>query len=336
MKKKLLCLLCLTLYLLSACIILSLKIEEEMATLVEVDERITDKAVARSITLPLRAVYTDPEGDHLYEVREGSGWEDGLRIREFASFSLDLVQGTASIYGTGDYRLVRSSSRQPQTGELAAIVKEFETINDRYLLYYEDGIPNVRDFPANAQLIGQSDHAFLLDMTEVSLPFFAHTMETQSVVTDMTDRIFSLTEAELFLQELPKVCVVFSILLFGILLCLASCCLKRPSRPWIACNGLLLPASLALLQYTLGKIDLPASLLPPANIFDWQYYADEFTLLFEALSHFPDSANSLLSAGRQAAQQCGTVFLAGLFLAMLAILLESRRKAAPDDFHDKV
>lgn len=323
MKKKVLCLFSLILYLLSACTILSLKIEEEMAVLAEVDERISEKTVARSITLSLRAVYTDMDGDHLYEVREGKGWESGLRIHEFPSFSMDMMQGTASIYGTGDYRLIKSSSRQPQAGKLAIVVDEFETVNDRYLLYYEDGIPKARDFPDNAKLIGQSENAFLLDMTGVSLPFFAHTIETQSVVTDMSDRIFSLTEAARFLEQIPSAVMVFIFLIAGIVFWGAACLFSvrvDANKLLIWINAILTAVSLWLMASVLNSIDLPASMLPVNNIFDWKYYSSQLSLVFGCLSDF--GMTDLLHLRDTVTNQCLKFIQRGALAVLLTAIAQ--------------
>ena len=330
MKKKILCLFSLLLYLLVACTILSLKIEEEMATLVEVDERISEKAVARSITMSLRSVYTDAEGDHLYEVQEGTGWEGGLRIHEFPSFSMDMVHGTASIYGTGNYCLVKSSSRQPREGKLAVIAETFETVHDRYLLYYYDGIPNARDFPSNAELIWQSDHAFLLDMTDVSLPFFAHTAKTQAVVTDMSDRIFSLTEVKQFLEELPSVAAVFILFAAGVIFWGLACLFTiraDENKPFIWTNAVFAAAALMLIVLVLNKIELPASMLPVDNIFDLQYYSEELSLVFDSLENF--GMSDLRSVRYAAAEQCREFIRSGtlavLIIAIVEIIIYCRR-----------
>lgn len=324
-KRKVLCIFSLILYLLAACTILSAKIEEEMTTLVRVEKKTSSKRTGRSITLESRSIFIDEEGNHLYEVREGSGWKNGLRIYEVPSFGLDAMGGEVSLWGVRDYVFIRSASRHPQEGELAEVVEEFKTVNDQYLLYYHDGIPNVRDFPSNTELIAQSDNAFLLDVKDASLPFFPHLVKTQTVVTDMADRIFSLTEAEMFLNELPKIAKAHCILTFGITLCLFSWCLSvwAIENKWmIRINAILISASLFFFHSSLSSIDLPASMLPPVNIFDREYYQEEFMLLFEIISKLNDAEESIVVTQNRIVSQCTTSVWTGMLLSLSVIMVE--------------
>ena len=75
MKRRSLCVICLVLYILISCTILSLKIEKEMLTQVEV-LKIKDNGMwGQSVSLPQTVLFEDTKGKHLYELIEGSGWE---------------------------------------------------------------------------------------------------------------------------------------------------------------------------------------------------------------------------------------------------------------------
>lgn len=282
MKRRILCLFSLVLYLMAVCTILSAKIEDEMTTLVQIEKKTSSKKTGRSMELDSRSLFIDNAGDHLYEVKEGTGWESGLRVYEVPNFGLNVMASNVSLYGVRDYRFIRSASRHPQEGELAAVVEEFETIHDQILLYYEDGIPNVRDFPAGTELIGQTDNAFLLNVPECSSPFFPHTMKTQTVVTDMADRIISLSEAQQFVNELPKVVKVVVILIIGIILWTISCFLsfRTENSKMLLCVSIgAVMLLLIYLNHVLGTIDFPASMLPSQNIGDFSYYKDTINLI---------------------------------------------------------
>lgn len=317
-KRKVMCIFSLVLYLLAACTILSDKIEEEMTTLVRVEKKTSSKRTGRSITLESRSIFIDEEGNHLYEVKEGSGWKNGLRIYEVPSFGLDAMGGEVSLWGVRDYVFIRSASRHPQEGELAEVVEGFETVNDQYLLYYHDGIPNVRDFPSNTELIAQSDNAFLLDVKDASLPFFPHLVKTQTVVTDMADCIFSLTEAEMFLNELPKVACVFSLIFVGVGIWLVSCCLnirkcKIASLGWL--NITIVIASLCFVQWALKGIDLPASILPSNNIFQLDYYWAEYSVMIDELKILGLLEHSLIKMASQIMRECKYIMLTGIMVS---------------------
>ena len=89
MKKQALCFGSLILYILIACTIVSAWIEATMMTQVEqgpVNTKAAHEAVTRE--LPLRSLFADQEGLHLYEIYDGTGWESGKRIREVSGWSL--------------------------------------------------------------------------------------------------------------------------------------------------------------------------------------------------------------------------------------------------------
>lgn len=287
MKRRVLCVFLIILYLLVVCTMLSAKIEEEMSTLVKVEKRTSSRQTGRSMTINIRAVYTDSEGDHLYEVREGEGWDNGLRTYDVPGFGINMVDGVATLYGPRDYVFVRAASRQPRDGELATIVEEFETGKDMYLYYYKHGVPTEWDLPPYLTVIAQSKNALLMENSEGAFPFLPHLAKTWTVTTDMADRVFSLTEADAFLTELPAVTKVFAILGCGIILLLFSWCLSvsMVENKWlIRINVILIIVSLAFFLFALSLIDLPASMLPSVNIFDFEYYREEFFLLSDLIT----------------------------------------------------
>lgn len=287
MKRRVLCVFLLILYLLIVCTMLSAKIEEEMSTLVKVEKRTSSRQTGRSMTINIRAVYTDSEGDHLYEVREGEGWDNGLRTYDVPGFGINMVDGVATLYGPRDYVFVRAASRQPRDGELVIVVEEFDTGKDTYLYYYKHGIPTEWDLPPYLTVITQSENALLMENSEGTFPFLPHLAKTWTVTTDMADRVFSLTEAEAFLTELPDVAKAFSILGFGIILFLFSWCLSvwAVENKWmIRINAILISVSLFFFHSSLSSIDLPASTLPSVNIFDFEYYREEYFLLAELIT----------------------------------------------------
>ena len=105
MKRRSLCVICLVLYILISCTILSLKIEKEMLTQVEI-LKIKDNGMwGQSVSISQTALFEDAKGKHLYELVEGSGWESGLRVREIPqdSYELDYEKGTIRLPGQLDY-----------------------------------------------------------------------------------------------------------------------------------------------------------------------------------------------------------------------------------------
>lgn len=320
MKRKVLCIFSLILYLLVVCTMLSGKIEKEMATLVQVEKRTSGKSADQAMTLNIRAVFTDSEGDHLYEVREGDGWDSGLRSYDVPGFGLNFLKGVVTLYGSRDYSFVKSASRQPQDGELAIIVEEFETGKDTYLYYYDHGVPEEWDLPPYLTVIAQSENALLVENAEAEFPFLPHTAKTWTVTTDMADRVFSLSEVCLFLKELPKVTLVFTLLGMGGLLLLISC-LLLDDRKLLYGNMAGMMGMIGLSCLTIRKIDLPASLLPSSSVLDLEYYKNEMLLIAKELEYMAEQSYNILGLTQEIQQQCACIFYTGLLLAGVIVIV---------------
>ena len=125
MKKQALCFGSLILYILIACTIVSAWIEATMMTQVEqgpVNTKAAHEAVTRE--LPLRSLFADQEGLHLYEIYDGTGWESGKRIREVSGWS--LTGECVSISGFPDTAYVFSATRQPKAGEQVLVLEKLD------------------------------------------------------------------------------------------------------------------------------------------------------------------------------------------------------------------
>lgn len=321
MKRSVLCVFLLILYLLLVCTMLSAKIEEEMATLVQVERRTSSKGTGRTMTLDFRAVFTDSEGDRLYEVREGEGWSHGLRAYEVTGFSLDFMQGVVTLYGPRDYSFVKSASRQPKDGELVKIVEEFEMGKDTYLYCYKYGVPEELDMPPYLTVVGQSESALLIENSEGTFPFLPHTAKTWTVTTDAANRVFSLSEACRFLKELPKVTLAFTLLIIGVLLLLISFLLLG-DRKLLYGNIATIVSVTGLFGLVLSKIDFPASLLPSSNILDLEYYKNEMILIGKELECMAEQSYNILELMNGVQRQCACIFYTGILFVGVIVLFE--------------
>lgn len=335
MKRRVLFLFLLILYLLVACSMLSAKIEEEMATLVQVEKRTSSSPTGQTMTLNIRAVFTDSEGDHLYEVREGDGWDSGLRSYDVPGFGIDFMKGVVSVYGSRDYSFIKSASRQPQNGELAIIVEEFATGQDSYLYYYNNGVPTQWELPQYLTVIARSDNALLTDNSEGTFPFLPHTAKTLTVTTDMADRVFSLSEVCMFLKELPKVTLAFTLLGMGFLLLLLFP-LFSADRKLLYGNMTGVIAIMVFFGLELSKIDLPASLLPSTSILDLEYYKNEMRLIANELECMGESSFNVLGLMKDVQQNCVCIFAAGILLVGVIVVIEVVilwKKSKADQIH---
>lgn len=329
MKKRVLCLFSLILYLLCACTILSLKIEQEAMVEVECELRATSES--RSATsVRISSVYTDTEGDHMYQVVDGTGWETGLRIAEIpkSSWTLNVNPNGlfyAQVSGGEDYRIVLAGSRQPQAGERVRVVENFVRTSDEYLGIYPSGVRQPLEPPRTLTVAGQGENAVLFACEDAKLPFLPANIKTSSVTTDRAQRIISLTEAEQLLRALPSVAVLGAVLLFGLVLWATTCCLSLRTdrtRGLIWCNTVLIAASLALLAYAATRFDLPSSMLPPKNLLQWSYYTEEYGQILAALEDMGMQDHVLVSLCPAMVREGAQILRNGLLLSLTVPLAE--------------
>lgn len=342
MKRKVLCVFSLILFLLIFCTFLSMKIEVEMLTQVEVKTIKASKTYFGNIELPISVLFKDEYQTHLYEVVEGTGWESGMRIQEIASqqYLVSEENQLVTMSPGNDYTFVLTASRQPNYGELVEIVEDIETAPDTYLVYYPNGVPEYESLPAQTALLSQSENTLLLSVEEATFPFFEH--RAKNVLTPIGDsgmRVFSLSEAEDFLNQLPLLTMLALLLVVPVMFWAASCifsCWDR-SRAAVLLNAVLIALALCALPQLLERIDLPASLLPGGNILDWKYYEEEFSLLFGALAQFADAGRDLLLLKANMAADSFRIMWVALLITAAVLIAEGViiRLAAKPFVHKK-
>ena len=316
MKRSVLCLFSLVLYLLLACTMLSAKIEEEMMPQVEVK---TLKYKGTALSFSPDVLFHDEQGDHFFHAANGSGWESGLRIREFmpAQYYYDIYDQIAFSGTLQTYRFIMSASRQPIEGEKVHIVESFEMVEDVHMYCYVDGLPEDLWMPQHTSIIAQSNNALLVRNTRAQLPFFQHTAKTLSIATSQAERAFSLSEINSFIRSLPLIALVWINLFAGLLLLLfwmPHTTSHRKLTYIIAAAVLLISAGILL-----SRIDLPASLLPAENIFDLAHYISTFSLTLNALEQCGE--NSVALALQHSIHQCLLAGIGGLMLGVVAVML---------------
>ena len=332
MKKKVICVFSLILYLLVACTILSNWIETEMMTQVKISER---QNRGDSFTFGQSALFSDGEEDHLYEVIDGTGWNSGLRSRELSpSQWYSDAYGKVQFDGSEQtYRFIVSASRQPQEGDEVAVIESFEKAEDQYLCIYSDGIPEEIVLPKNTEIDAQSETVLLLNQKEAEFPFFEQTAKGLTDTMAAADQIISLTESEQFLTGLPSLALAAMILLAGVVLWAFTCLLSIHSEgnKWrIRLNAVIMIALLGYLAFLLQTVELPASMLPAENIFDLQFYSEKFTAIFSSLDALSSESHSVVTAyqtaitdSRKLTQNSGIVILAFILAESMVLLIRS-------------
>lgn len=330
MNKKVIIAFSLVIYLLISCTLFSSKIQEEMTILVKGYHKTSSKKTGSPMTIDWRAIYTeynsetDMYEDHLYEVQDGFGWEQGLRCRNVKGFGINPIHGIASVTMNRDAFLVLAASRNPQEGKMAKIVEEFDTGEDLYLYFYTNKLPPDRDFPQNVTVVGETDHTILTTVVDAEFPFLPHTAKTWTTTTDYAQKVFSLTEAELFLKQLPLVMIAMFITALGILFWACgwiASLRKRTGIVWL--NALAAGITLILLGVTIMQIDLPASILPSANIFDLAHYREEYSIICNALLNMGLNDHSIFETANTLVDQCKQLVMIAFGGSVCVLILES-------------
>lgn len=320
MKKQALCFGSLILYILIACTIVSAWIEATMMTQVEqgpVNTKAAHEAVTRE--LPLRSLFADQEGLHLYEIYDGTGWESGKRIREVSGWS--LTGECVSISGFPDTAYVFSATRQPRAGEKVSLLESQERGDDTYLLIFGGELPKDAQLPLEAVGFEAKGNAALMEMRSFPVPFMEQRAKTASELTVFAERIFSLGDTEQFLNQLPRIAGGAAVLLAGLVFLIAAW--RMPKAGLLRCvNGALAALCLCLLPGTLSKILLPGSLLPEENIFALSHYRTALDTVFNGLAAFPDAFLALAQVRDTAFSASGRVLLLGAGVAAGILLLE--------------
>lgn len=320
MKKQALCFGSLILYILIACTIVSAWIEATMMTQVEqgpVNTKAAHEAVTRE--LPLRSLFADQEGLHLYEIYDGTGWESGKRIREVSGWS--LTGECVSISGFPDTAYVFSATRQPRAGEEVSLLESQERGDDTYLLIFEGELPKDAQLPLEAVGFEAKGNAALMEMRSFPVPFMEQRAKTASELTVFAERIFSLGDTEQFLNQLPRIAGGAAVLLAGLVFLIAAW--RMPKAELLRCvNGALAALCLCLLPGTLSKILLPGSLLPEENIFALSHYRTALDAVFNGLAAFPDAFQALAQVRDTAFSASGRVLLLSAGIVAGILLLE--------------
>ena len=339
MKKNILCIFALILWVLIVCTILSARIETLMTA-----EVTTCRPANYStpVILPIDVLFYDNEQVSMYAVTMGSGWESGRRAVELSSQNFSVndqrnYAATASYYE----RYIVYSSKPLRSGDLVNLQSKVSLADDCYLILYPDGAPPLKPSRQGLTLEAQNHDTLLMSAKQVRQPFMEKQVKNRvSAVENLTEydgtielngakkRIFSLSDVDQFLNSLPLLAVLLDAILISVILWIYSCFLIQniqKNQRQLSTN------SIAFILLTIGilfitdAIHLPASLLPRTHIFEWPHYAEEFTQIFDALNRLqslPYTAQMLISSTNQRLFAAVGIFFAGLLCPVMKIIIE--------------
>ena len=328
MKRRILCVICLLLYILAACTILSLKIEPEMIIPVDVQEIKGANTQKAYIELPMTVLFDRL----LYEVVEGTGWDSGPRVQliSYTEYTIDNENEKVLLDTGVDRLLITSASRNPVSGELVEVLPEKQDKkSDQFLFVYPNRIPYDFTISRKLEVIEKSSTAILAVKEETDVTFLEHQQKGQ--FTKMAGeewRIFSMDDLMVFWQQVPFVVQIMLFIIGVLLLWIVSFVVStRTARPgWLfAYAGILSVLSLLGIQYNLNRIDFPSSMLPDANILHLKHYIYEQTLISQALETISTGASEIINFKASMISECNKLLWIGMAVivvtATVAVLI---------------
>lgn len=289
MKKRALCICAFVAYALVICFMLATKIEAEMRTQVFIQPIIIPKKPTGLYNLPLDVLFESRPDIDMFEVCAGTGWKEGLCISlvDGNSYSINPATDTVCIASGKDRQIIRHASRSPRVGSTAEIVEQIP-MEDQYLIIYKTDVPDFENHWEGVSLTAETGNVRLLTVANSPQPFLEdQAQEMLYQIQSDSWWIYSLNAVEQFLNNLPKLALLAGILWTMIILWLHNCFLIGHSQKYYWCLVVNITVELLLmlaLFLLLSQVDLPASLLPENNIFDWLYYTLESNTIFDALN----------------------------------------------------
>ncbi len=331
MKRNVICIFSLVLWCLLGCTVLSEKIEEQMTVsnvAVELEETYLEGGVVQ-MTLPGDCLISDENGLHLYRTEKGEGWDTGNRLREIEPemYWYDEEQNMI-IYPSGyaGDRFVRYVSRPVSEGELAQTCYPRAGGEDCYLVVNPGDVdPSLETWETAS--VTEEREGMLLVTLNGKQPFLESQARSELGFARDT-RVYSLGDIRNFFGSFPLlagIAAVFlgTVLLWGYSLMLVKDLQKNRWR--LLAHGVTGAVLFGIFTMLVERIQLPSSLLPPDNILNMEYYAEEFGVAFRELEKFSaDAAQETLRAFSVNAALAGGVILGGAALILVVIFLEKR------------
>ncbi len=316
---------CLLLYILAACTLLSRKVEQEMRLQAEITFLRFKGSSDQPVTLPKSVLFSDEWGiPHLYKVEEGTGWESGQRVEEVLTDFKIADNGSVQLSVPSDLWIIASASRRPVPGEAVDTVKpqKPKSAPDQLLFIYPGGIPSTVSFsgdltictsqngyekkaafPGGFAVLEKSDTAFLARLKNPTAPYFEHrAFGTYDAIAGDGWRIYSMETVSAFWEQLPTVALCAMLILCGLVLWLYTLAISahtnRPGRLFLFCGIASILLLFALFRI-LPHIELPSAMLPAESILDFRHYAAELQTLRSGLAPFSDAARRFAQQQRE-------------------------------------
>lgn len=289
--------------------------------------------------VPLDCQFWDEAGAPvLYQVYDGTAWENGDCVRTLASEQYEVKEKDISVEGM--VTLVRYATKPPRAGEPVNIMEKRERREDAWLAVCQEKALPMRELGKNMAVEAQCDSGMLVSVADAEQPFLEKSAMSQIFAPDIFSvektigggpqvSVYSLSEIKQFFGQLPVlaglVTMVFAFLALWVNACMLAKDVKR-NKKRLAIHGLFALILTAAVPVAIHCLDLPSSLLPQNNIVDFAFYANEHAQIFGALRALAAQGSQLaqeaIAHSEQMLMLSAGIVLAGMVLVMGGIALE--------------
>lgn len=338
MKRKALCIVSLFVYLLLFCTIFAPMAQREMTILVDV-KNVKFNSKRNTVITGFAAAWGDKI--ELYQIVEGKGWNPGSRVdvvtKQYYHAVKDFYGRLNSVeLHPGEYTLILSASQMVKPGDLVQIVESAEIPGEQLIIYCPEGIASIEGLQNNFTIASQGEKGILMDTMSIRMPFFEHRTR-QSLVKPITAegmRVYSYTDAQNFLQQLPRIAWMAGLLFFGVILWAGTCLLTRKRRSWwlLLVNIGFATLTLVMILQLTNKIDLPASLMPTDSMLNIHHYVGEFSNVFTAMDSVGDYR--LQELCRQMLTKSVLIVVGAVLVSFVIVLLEKKLFRIKDTYEE--
>ena len=326
MKRRKICICQFVLYGLVVCLLLSQKIQMEMTTRVVLRPVIITSKSTGIFTLSLDCIYQQENQASLLKLEEGSGWADGPRVRLVEdSYTVDTSRNEIQLIPTRDCQIIRHASRFPVIGAPAAAVEQTQ-VPDEYLLLYPSDPPEYVDPGDGITLLAEGANARLLALEQAESPFLPdQAAEKLYRIGGERCQIVSLRETAQLIKCLPYVALLAAVLWMMLVTWVRFICrIKDMTGRGILLRGTILLLLMAILALLLRSLSLPASVLPPENILDWNHYTAQLQLVCTALRDIGLREHDLLTLRARVIPLSGTILIVFFLITLLPTIHKKR------------
>lgn len=280
------------------------------------------------VKLPFDVLFYDDAGFHLYEVGEGDNWENKKHVQEIHSYQYRIEEDGVFSAIEAEYGYIQYASKAIRPGDLIQVVSQYKGQEENFLVIEPTKTESegFGEFGEGVSVMEQNQGVFLLSIVGKQ-PYMEGQIRSILSISD-TYKIYNLNEISIFFTNIPFISVLFVFIIIFIILwgysCRLSCHLYK-NRYLLVGNFGIAFILLIVFVWIISKIHLPSSLLPDKNIFDLQYYKNEFLEIFQALEKL--SGTAVLEAEKVLKQNvllAKGIFLFSLLCCISILLLEHK------------